>query len=223
MAGLMRTMSKAPFIVEEGQALPPFDCRISLLSLPRRFWAAHGAVTAAPPYLHPPASKDWPRRIDAGAKMTVGLCWAGRPSHADDFKRSMDLDRLRPLMDIPELRLFSLQIDNPEPGPKALPDCVTDLGPELESFLDTAQAIAALDLVITVDTALAHLAGALGKPVWVMLAKTPDWRWGMAGERTPWYPSMRLFRQSRPGDWPEVIGRISAALRRGQASSGRGT
>lgn len=223
MAGLLRTMSNAPLIVEESQALPSFDCRVSLLSLPRLFWAGHGAVTAAPPYLHPPPSTDWQRRIAAGATMTVGLCWAGRSSHADDFKRSMSLERLRPLMDIPGLRLFSLQIDPPDCGPKALPECVTDLGPKLESFLDTAQAITALDLVITVDTALAHLAGALGRPVWVMLAKAPDWRWGMEGERTPWYPSMRLFRQSCAGDWSEVIGRISAALRRGQASSRRAT
>jgi ADP-heptose:LPS heptosyltransferase len=138
----------------------------------------------------------------------VGLVWAGNPEHQDDRRRSIAFDQLRPLLQVPNVHFYSLQIE-----PRAPADTqVSDLAPHLTDFADTAAFISGLDLVITVDTATAHLAGALGRPVWTLLPFVPDWRWGLESADTPWYPSMRLFRQKTAGDWEEVIQRVAGEL-----------
>jgi hypothetical protein len=143
----------------------------------------------------------------------VGLVWAGNPSHANDRNRSLMLAELAPLGQVPGIDLFSLQrgpqaaeLLNPPPGLH-----MAELAPEATSFAD-APAVANLDLVITVDTAMAHLAGALARPVWTLLPFAPDWRWLLDRDDSPWYPTMRLFRQPRPGDWGAVIAQVVERL-----------
>jgi hypothetical protein len=139
----------------------------------------------------------------------VGLAWAGNPSHANDRNRSMPGGHFTALAGIPGCALFSLQV-----GPRSGElEGVTHLGAEFRDCADTAAAILSLDLVISVDSMVAHLAGALGKPVWTLLATAADYRWLLEREDSPWYPSMRLFRQARPGDWQEVMARVAEALR----------
>jgi hypothetical protein len=146
----------------------------------------------------------------------VGIAWAGKPSHKNDRNRTMSFEFLLPLCELPNVRSFSLQKGEAAAqltaaGTEAL---VQPLGHLLGDFADTAAVVNRLDLVITVDTALAHLAGALGRPVWTLLPYAPDWRWMYQREDSPWYPTMRLFRQTTPGDWPKVIARVRAALAR---------
>jgi hypothetical protein len=158
----------------------------------------------------------WSRKL-AGARFNVGIAWQGRPDYAADGRRSIPLRHFAPLVEQSDVRLVSLQQGHGTEQLQALDwrERILELGPELDgdgAFLDSAAVIAALDLMITSDTAIAHLAGALGVPVWLALAHVPDWRWGLKGETTPWYPAMRLFRQDRSGDWPGVFARIAKAL-----------
>jgi hypothetical protein len=136
------------------------------------------------------------------------LVWAGNPGHANDHRRSIPRHLFTPLIESrPDTTWVSLQVGATDGGPTML-----DAGPDLRDFADTAALIAALDLVITVDTAVAHLAGAMGKPTWLLLPFSPDWRWMLGRDDTPWYPSVRLFRQPTPGDWPAAIAQATAAL-----------
>ncbi|MDX2241352.1 MAG: tetratricopeptide repeat protein [Leptolyngbyaceae cyanobacterium bins.302] len=147
--------------------------------------------------------------------LKVGIVWAGNPGHRNDRLRSCKLEQFRPLLDLSNVEFFSLQKGEAAKELQAnlnLP--VTDLSDRLQTFVDTAQAIAHLDLVITVDTAVAHLAGAMGKPVWVVLMFAADWRWIIDRDDTPWYPTMRLFRQTSPGDWAGVFERVKEELER---------
>src|SRR5262249_12622548 len=133
--------------------------------------------------------------------------------HVNDFRRSAGLDRLRPVFDVRGISFVGLQV-----GPRAAdiarlpPGTMTDLSVELTDFAETAGAILNLDLVIAVDTAVVHLAGALGRPAWVMLAFSPDWRWLLNRDDSPWYPTLRLYRQRTPGDWDGLIARLAADL-----------
>jgi hypothetical protein len=135
----------------------------------------------------------------------VGLAWAGNPENCHSRKRDIPLERMTPLLRVPGVEFFSLQLGASAP---AMTDCTADL----KDFADTAALIAELDLVISVDTAVAHLAGALGLPVWTLLPFVPDWRWGMTGETTSWYPTMRLFRQPSHEDWDSVIAQAAQEL-----------
>jgi glycosyl transferase family 9 (putative heptosyltransferase) len=195
----------------QDEAPPPYDCWAQLMSLPGLLGATEANIPAPIPYLRAPATA---RRGFAGEGRAVGLAWAGNPEHENDHNRSIPFARLAPLLALDDARWFSLQV-----GPRATDIAgasgITDLAPLLQDFGDTAAAIDALDLVITVDTSVAHLAGALGKPVWLLLPHVPDWRWLLDRADTPWYPTMRLFRQARRGDWDEVIGRVAAELARG--------
>jgi ADP-heptose:LPS heptosyltransferase len=147
--------------------------------------------------------------------MKVGLVWAGRSTHTNDKNRSLVLRQLAPLAAIEGIQFYSLQ-----KGPAAaqvIDDCpaalnLIDYGDKLTDFAETAAMIENLDLVITVDTAVAHLAGALAKPVWVLLPFVPDWRWLLDREDSPWYPTMRLFRQKAIGQWDQVIARVAQCL-----------
>jgi Flp pilus assembly protein TadD len=208
-------------IIARGEALPQFDRQCPMLSLPLAMGTTLRTVPAAASYLH----ADPTRAAELAARMAaiapdgprVGLAWAGNPrrdlspaesAHAQ--RRSLDPALLAPLFDIPGLRFVSLQKAGP-PAPPGLP--MIDLMPEMEDFADTAALIAALDLVISVDTSVAHLAGALGRPVWVMTRRDHCWRWLEGRTDSPWYPSLRLYRQSARDDWTGVVDAVAADLR----------
>jgi hypothetical protein len=142
----------------------------------------------------------------------IGLVWAGNPAHSNDARRSLPIEQLARLLGVPGVRFVSLQV-GPRSGEASDIAGVADLSSALGDYAATAAVVAQLALVITVDTSVAHLAGALGKPVWVMLPFAPDWRWLLARHHdSPWYSSMRLFRQPRPGDWDGVVSAVIAAL-----------
>jgi tetratricopeptide (TPR) repeat protein len=192
------------------------DRVVSLMSLPAIFETTLETIPAEVPYLtpHPALVAQWAPRID-GSGFKVGLVWAGRPQHDNDRNRSMSLESFLPLAKIRGVSLYSLQKGPAEEAlakpPKGM--TITPLGGRFADFADTAAAIANLDLVISVDTAVAHLAGAMGKPVWTLLPLVPDWRWMLERADSPWYPTMRLFRQEAPGDWDSVIAAVAKALR----------
>jgi hypothetical protein len=197
-------------------SLPDYDVHCPLPSLPMTLGTTLENIPAAVPYLHADGAlaSQWREKLAAHAKgsaLRVGMVWRGNPQHGNDRNRSMPAAALRSLGGISDVHFFSLQ---KEAGDKPdLPlDAWTDLTADLRDFADTAAMIDALDLVITVDTSVAHLAGALGKPVWTLLAIAPDWRWLLHRDDSPWYPTMRLFRQGAAGDWAEVIGRVREAL-----------
>jgi hypothetical protein len=211
---LARSVGGVAELVAAGQALPRFDFACPLLSLPRGFATTLETIPAEVPYLAPlpEATAPWRDRLD-GPGFKVGIAWAGSPLHRHDAQRSIDIETLAPLFQLDAVRWFSLQTGDRVGDLVRLPGGrVTDLAPHLTDFAETAAAIAHLDLVITVDTAVAHVAGALARPAWVMLRFRPDWRWLIAREDSPWYPTLRLFRQRARGDWDEVVARVGAAL-----------
>jgi hypothetical protein len=189
---------------------PPYDVHCSLLSLPA---IAHTTPqTISPPlpdFAHQFQSSDLAPR-----PLRVGLAWAGNPAHRDDRRRSIPFAQLAPLLRVPGIEFHNLQLDDPAKDVIASPVSIRDHSGHLTDFADTAAVVAQLDLVITVDTAVAHLAGTLGKPTWLLLAAVPDWRWLLDRDDSPWYPTMRLFRQRRAGDWAEVIQRVAHELLR---------
>jgi len=193
-----------------------FHFEAPLMSLPAILGTDAATIPAAVPYLAPPSGRPapLPETGAPGAALKVGLAWAGNPAHLNDRNRSIGLDRLAPLLETPGCAFYGLQVG---PGQDAigrlgLGDRIVDLGRGIGDFADTAAAIAALDLVISVDTAVAHLAGALAKPTWTLLPRVPDWRWLLDRDDSPWYPTMRLFRQRAAGDWPGVVAAVAAAL-----------
>jgi tetratricopeptide (TPR) repeat protein len=221
---LMSTLDGVDQLIEADQALPPFDCHCPLLSLPLAFKTDLTNIPANTPYLFadPHATRAWHERIAAQAegRLKVGLVWAGgnRPHVAElrknDARRSITFERLAPILDVPNVQFFSLQ-----KGPAALPlprgDAavnVVDYTEELDDFADTAALVANLDLVISVDTSTAHLAGALNKPVWILNRLDTCWRWMLERTDTPWYAQARLFRQPTLGDWDSVIRSAHDAL-----------
>ncbi len=204
--------------------LAPHDCWVFLLSLPMHARTSLATIPAALPYLAPdPArAQHWRARLAhvcalPPAELRVGLVWRGFGGHVNDANRSLpDVDCLAPLWAVPGVRFFSLQRGMEAAAGQAerLPQQLVDLGSDIVDFGDTAAIVAALDLVICVDTAVAHVAGALGKPCWVLLpAVHPDWRWMEERADSPWYPrALRLYRQQAPGDWDGVVRRIAADL-----------
>jgi hypothetical protein len=182
-------------------------------------------IPANVPYL----KSERPRLAKKPHVLRVELAWAGNPEHWDDLRRSIPLEQFAPLWAVPGIEFYILQI-GPAPRPandSSAPLPLIDLTSELQDFADTATLIESLDLVITVDTAAAHLAGPIGKPVWVLLAAMPDWRWMLDRHDSPWYPTMNLFRQRRTGDWADVMRRVADSLAEfsgvsGQRSIGRG-
>jgi len=202
-----------PHATEDGSASLAFDQYIALPSLPlalRRFMPE----PANRPYLQADAGKRarWRERFGSSPRAKVGLVWKGNPQHVDDRRRSLDPRLLSPLLHVPEVDFYSLQVTHPSAAASVPPEGVVDLTPHLTDFTETAACLAELDLLISVDTAAAHLAGALGRPVWTLLPFAPDWRWGLESESTPWYATMRLFRQKTAGAWEEVIERVVKEL-----------
>jgi len=221
LAKLFRSVSDQITLVRENDPLPKCDCAYVLMSLPHALGTDHVEDIPAPrSYLaaDPADSAKWAEKIDmlAGNKtdLRVGFVWAGNPEHGNDRKRSIPLATFAPLFNTPGIQFFSLQKGPATPElatlPKELP--IHNIGDAFNDFADTAAAMANLDLIISVDTSVVHLAGALGRPTWTLLASTPDWRWLNDREDSPWYPSMRLFRQQTRGDWPTVIAKVASEL-----------
>jgi tetratricopeptide (TPR) repeat protein len=216
LKSLLGAMQGAAQIFASGEPLPRFDCHSPLMSLPLAFGTEVATIPAEVPYVAPPADRRerFGSRLAALARPRVGLVWSGRPTHLNDRNRSIDLTLLLPLLADPRVSFVSLQRDlrpHDETVLRAHPRIV-DLAADLTDFADTAAAIAQLDLVIAVDTAVVHLAGAMAKPVWVLLPHAVDFRWMYGRDDSPWYPTARLFRQAAPGDWAAVIARVGAAL-----------
>jgi tetratricopeptide (TPR) repeat protein len=214
---LFETVRGIAQVIDRGEPLPAFDVHCAQLSLPSRFNASNGNIPADTPYfyLEPSLSARWRARMpDSGGKAKIGLAWAGNPDHSNDRHRSISPDHFSALAATGGAVFFSLQksagASRAPPVPPPVSLC--DLTEQVDDFADMAALISNLDLVICVDTSVAHLAGALGKPVWVLLPYASDWRWQLGREDSPWYPSMRLFRQRQRGDWDDVLRRIGHAL-----------
>lgn len=205
---LVRRMPELDEAIPYGAPPPACDARLAIGSLPRLL----GPVAADTPYLRadPERVDAWRRRLADVPGPRVGLVWAGNPAFAKEYLRRPPPQTLDRLGTVPGIAWFGLQKGEHER--RDMPPWLTDLGPELADCGDTAAALTALDLVVTVDTATAHLAGALGRPGWVLLSAVPEWRWGRGGDSAPWYPSLTLFRQSRLGDWNPVVERVAAQL-----------
>ena len=220
-APLMKIAESAPGIdrlIARGEEPAPFDIEIPLISLPAVLGTTAGTVPAELPYLAPdaaPAAR-WKERLGGG--FDIGSAWQGNPTYKADGRRSIPLAHFAALAGIAGARFISLQKGH---GAEQLQGFaggaeITDPGADFDkangAFMDSAAVIANLDLVITSDSAVAHLAGALGRETWMALPRIPDWRWGLEGETTPWYPTLRLFRQSNAGDWDAVFARLAEAL-----------
>jgi Flp pilus assembly protein TadD len=226
LRGLMQRVAGVQKVVAQGEMLPAFDAHAPLLSLPGIFGTTLDSVPWTGPYVHSEADRVAPWR-DAlrqdEARLKVGLAWAGRPQQWDDRKRTISLAMLAPLAAASGVTFYSLQkgeaaaqAATPPAGMK-----LVDLSGRIADFSDTAGLASRLDVVVTIDTSVAHLAGAMGLPVWVLTAHAPDWRYHLGREDNPWYPTMRLFRQERDGDWSGAIERVAAALQQ-RAAQGDG-
>ena len=219
--GLSELMSQS--LSEKIQVVNPqtpsqADAIVLLMSLPHLFGTEIDTIPNATPYLKADVQKttDWNLKLNAHentSQLKVGIAWAGSPTHTNDRNRSIDLEQLIPLTQIDGISFYSLQVgasaarlpDFPESG-------IIDLGPDITAYSDTAAIIENLDRVIAVDTSVVHLAGALGKPVWNLVSFASDWRWLLDRDDSPWYPTMRIFRQPRLGDWQSVLHKVHSEL-----------
>jgi tetratricopeptide (TPR) repeat protein len=222
LAHLLQGMTGIDQIVTEGGRLPPIDVQTPILRLPGLFGTTADNIPADVPYLRadPTLVEKWRGQLPPGPRLRVGIVWQGSATHKGDRYRSMPLAQFETLAKVPEVDLVSLQVG---PGAQQVADVsfpVIDMGSRFDrkSLDDLAATIANLDLIVSVDTAVVHLAGALGMPVWVLLPFAPDWRWLLERSDSPWYPTMRLFRQTRRGDWGEVLERVAKQLARLQAA-----
>ncbi len=219
---VMETVAGVDAVYEDDGSTPPCDVQCPLMSLPAVFGLDLGSVGAPLPYVSadPVRRAHWRAVLgltntDLACGFRIGLVWAGTPTHPNDRNRSIPLPDLAPLLEVPGLRWFSLQVG---PSRAAAVEAggggrLEDIGHRLGNFADTAAVLADLDLVVTVDTAVAHLAGALHRPAWVLLPYAPDWRWLLERSDSPWYPTLRLFRQTAPGDWSPVVAAVADSLK----------
>lgn len=218
LKSLLRSVKGVASVVGQGETVPPFAAHVPLLSLPSVFGTTLDSVPWQEPYVHadPERVAAWRTRMESGkGRFNVGLVWAGRAEQWDDRKRSITLAALAPLGQAAGVEFYSLQKGEGSTQACSPPQGMRfhDLTARIQDFSDTAALISQLDLVITIDTSVAHLAGAMGVPTWVLVAHAPDWRYHLEGSDNPWYPTMRLFRQDRDGDWSGPIGRVADALR----------
>ena len=221
LAALLRESFAGVTVLGDRGEPASYEFDIALLSLPRAFKTRLETIPAAGPYLRVPAdaAQRWMKRLAAMAGVKVGAAWAGNPDHINDARRSLEVTLLSPLFAVQGASFASLQfgpraadLDGLKKDKTGKPQ-VLEFAQELGDFSATAGAVGALDLVITVDTSIAHLAGSLGKPVWLLLPRVADWRWMFRREDTPWYPTMRLFRQKEGEPWTELIKRVAAELK----------
>jgi hypothetical protein len=218
IASLLRPMPGVT-VLGRDEPVPSYDLQLALMDLPRIFGTTLDTIPAKIPYLkaEPAKVEAWRTALGDQPVLKVGVVWAGSPLHKGDSQRSLSAAAVLPRLVMPGVQLFSLQKE-----PRAADELVLqqlggqviDLGPVLGDFTDTAAAVSVLDLVISVDTSVAHLAGALGRPCWMLLPYALDWRWLRDREDSPWYPTMRLFRQSKPHAWAGVLVRAAAELAR---------
>jgi tetratricopeptide (TPR) repeat protein len=218
LAALLRRVEGIEQLVIRGDVLPAFDVHCPLLSLPLAFDTALDTIPAKVPYLAgaPALTKKWKGKISHdNSAFKIGLVWAGNPGFKQNRYRNCPLEQFLPLSKLPGVALYSLQKGEEAQEAKNPPEgmSLVDHTDEIRDFADTASFVENLDLIISVDTAVAHLAGALGKPVWTLLPFSPEWRWLLDREDSPWYPTMRLFRQSSHGDWRSVIDRVTCKIR----------
>jgi tetratricopeptide (TPR) repeat protein len=217
VGSLLRSVEGIEQVIEREKDLPEFDVYCPLLSLPLIFNTTLESIPAKVPYIKVDSLlvQKWRNKVQYDdSKLKIGLVWAGKPEHKDDRNRSCLLDNFSPLAELSDIAFYSLQkgaaseqAKNPPKGMKFI-----DYTEEISDFSDTAALIQNLDLIVSVDTSVVHLAGALGKPVWTLIPFSPDWRWMLNREDSPWYPTMRLFRQPSPGDWESVITKVKDEL-----------
>jgi hypothetical protein len=213
LAPLLRDLPGVAQVVVAGDTLPAFDLHCPLMSLPLACGTTLATIPAPPAYLQASPEKvaTWRATLVDSKRPRIGLVWSGNPDHRDDHNRSIPLADFARML--PEgCDYVSLQT-NIRPADqatlRALPHIAT---PAIKDFEDTAALCALMDVVLTVDTSVAHLAGALGKPVWILLPFLPDWRWLLKRDDSPWYPSAKLYRQNAPRDWRHVFARVKSDL-----------
>jgi tetratricopeptide (TPR) repeat protein len=218
LTSLVSRMDGVARVLARGGPLPPFDLHCPLMSLPLAFRTAAGSIPADIPYIPAPVDRmpDWQGRLGEKRCLRIGFAWSGSPVHEHDRARSMRLEQFASLLPIPGIEFVSIQ---KELGPDDAAILgrhgnVRPIGSALGDFADTAAVISLLDLVVAVDTSVVHLAGALGRPVWALLPFSPDFRWLLEREDSPWYPTARLFRQPRFGDWESVLAHVRDELGR---------
>lgn len=212
---LLKSLKAPCQLVAVGEPLPDFDCYVPLMSLPLAFGTTLETLPPAKPYLFSETARvgKWSRRLGSRSRPRVGLAWSGSTLHKNDHNRSMALKELLPLLSLP-LEFHCLQKEVRDEDTTCLPalPMIHTHDAFIGDFADTAALVELMDLVITVDTSVAHVAGAMGKPVWIMLPVAPDWRWLLDREDSLWYPNVRLFRQDQPGDWDAVIRNVRTAV-----------
>ncbi len=224
---LLATRTEISEVFSRGEALPKIDVHCPIMALPAIFGTTLETIPQRTPYLTPldPLPADLKIKLagdstgdsPGAVKTKIGLVWTGRPSHKNDRNRSIKFKTLRPLLEVPNTQIYSLQLGDTQKDLSTSSGLI-DLRPHLLDFAATAVVLNQLDLVITVDTAVAHLAGALGKKCWVLLPFAPDWRWLQKRNDSPWYPSLTLFRQTTPGDWAGVVALVIQKLSHGDFS-----
>jgi tetratricopeptide (TPR) repeat protein len=213
LGDLLAQMTEICQVFVRGEALPNSDYHLPIMGLAQLCGTTLATIPGTAPYLDAPTDKiaTFPIDFDKETKPKIGLIWAGRPTHKNDRNRSLSLSAFKPLTEIERVQFYSLQLGEAQ-NELVAQSTIIDLSSYLTDFGATATLINQLDLVITVDTAVAHLAGALGAKCWVLLPFAPDWRWLLDRNDSPWYPSLTLFRQSDPGEWKPVIAEITQAL-----------
>lgn len=216
LEALFQDIEYVESVVTAGHSAPPFDCHASLLDLPGLLNTTLETIPSSGSYLRAPTSltEKWRNRLGPHEGFRVGIVWAGNPKHNNDLSRSIPFEHLRPLLEMEEVEFYSLQVGERrnDIGAQEFDKKLNDLSNDLTDFANTAGVIEQLDLVISVDTSVAHLAGALGRPVWTLLPLIPDWRWLLDRADSPWYSSMQLFRQERFGAWNGVVENVCQAL-----------
>ncbi len=202
-------------VFTDGDRLPDFDLHCPMLSVPIAFKTDLATIPADIPYLRPYQERieKWRARVPDNGRMRVGIVWAGSSGHTKDRSRSIPLERFARILAVPDIDFISVQKDVSQ-AQAALLDAhgVVQLGQQFEDFADTAAVVAMLDLLVAVDTSVAHLAGAMGKAVALLLPFAPDWRWLLHRTDSPWYPSMRLFRQAAVADWDTPLEQLRQEL-----------
>jgi len=216
LARLFASQPRAPLVIPRGQPLPMFDLKCPMMSLPMLLGTElHSVPGAAYLQADPALSAEWASVLPPrDGRLRVGVCWASGPDGAEVMRKTLPLQTMLEMLG-GDAVIVSLQKEMPEPDVAVLTQAahVMHLGGGLRDFADTAAVISQLDLVISADTAVAHLAGAMGHPVWILLPAVADWRWLVGREDSPWYPAARLFRQSTPDDWTPVVTAVREALR----------
>jgi hypothetical protein len=218
LTSLLARIDGVAAVVARGEPLPEFDVQCPLGSLPLALKTEPATVPADIPYLKISNERlaKWRPRIERLRAPRIAVAWSGSAGHVNDRNRSIGVDRLIPLLADERLSFLSIQRDLRDGDVEALArhPRLEHVGADLDDFDDTAAVVALADVIISVDTSAVHLSGALGRPTWVLLPFCPDWRWGLNAETSPWYPTIRLFRQPSRGDWDSVLARIAEALAR---------